>query len=109
MKIVPVNGHLLIEPLKHEAFISSQRETFEEIGVVISVAGNLSTPFPKDPGRTTPGGEEVLVGPGGLMPGDKVYFDSWLAAKYPNGEDGFYWLVKWEDVRAIEKNEQIPE
>jgi hypothetical protein len=43
--------------------------------------------------------------------GDKVYFDSWLAAKYPKeGTDDFYWLVKWDDVRAVEHpQDALPE
>jgi co-chaperonin GroES (HSP10) len=82
--IKPVNGHLLIEPLKHDAFIASERDTYQEIGVVIEVA----VEFP----------EQFTV-----KKGDKVYFDSWLAAKYPKNDTEFYWLVKWEDVRAVEK------
>lgn len=74
----PVNGHLLIEPLEQESFIPSEQGTYQEIGVVVA-SGDC----------------------GDVSPGDKVYFDSWLAAKYPNGRD-FYWLVKWEDVRAID-------
>lgn len=88
--ITPVNGHLLIEPLKHEGFMASQRETYEEIGTVLALPLELEMLEPK------------MVAVGG-----KVYFDSWLAAKYPKegGEaDDFYWLVKWEDVRAVEKS-----
>lgn len=81
--IKPVNGHLLIEPIKHEAFMASQRETYEEVGVVVH------------PGDFVQAGKDIEVG-------DKVYFDSWLAAKYPKDDKEFYWLVKWEDVRAIE-------
>jgi co-chaperonin GroES (HSP10) len=96
--IQPVNNHLLIEPVPHETFIASQRETFEEIGVVL------------DNGR----GNLTVTGTGVIhnnypQNGDKVYFDSWLAAKYPKNDQEFYWLVKWEDIRAIEKNETIPE
>jgi hypothetical protein len=78
--IEPVNGHLLIEPLEHEQFMSSTKGTYEEIGIVLAVDETEFIP----------------------KKGDKVYFDSWLAAKYPAGPDKFYWLVKWEDVRAIE-------
>jgi len=83
--IQPINGHLLIEPVKHETFVSSQRETFEEIGVVLANSSPDQAPV-----------------------GTRVYFDAWLAAKYPNGEDGFYWLVKYDDIRAID-NETVPE
>jgi hypothetical protein len=80
--IIPVNGHLLIEPVVHDSFIASQKETFEEIGTIIA---NSS---PEQPNI-----------------GSKVYFDSWLAAKYPKNETEWYWLVKWEDVRAMEHAE----
>lgn len=80
MTITPVNGHLLIEPIAYEAFIASQRETYQEIGIVIDNSGPDQAPV-----------------------GSKVYFDSWLAAKFPREKDGeYYWLVKWEDVRAVE-------
>lgn len=88
--ITPVNGHLLIDPVKHDSFVVSQRETFEEIGVVVSVDEEFSKGM-------------LISRETWLKPGDKVYFDSWLAAKFPKNEDGeFYWLVKWEDVRAVE-------
>lgn len=82
--ITPVNSHLVIEPVKHETFIASDKETYEEIGVVVAL--------PVDFHSET-----------NLKIGDKVYFDSWLAAKYPkeDKEDEFYWLVKWEDIRAV--------
>ncbi len=85
--IKPVNGHLLIDPIERDAFMLSQRETYEEIGVVLSN------------GRGFWG---WLLGLGPKV-GSKVYFDSWLAAKYPKeGTDSFYWLVQWKDVRAVE-------
>ena len=79
----PVNGHILIEPVKQEAFMSSAQQTYQEVGKVISRDLHLT---------------------GVVEPGDMVYFDAWLAAKYPNptDPDGFYWLVKWEDVRMID-------
>lgn len=96
--IKPVNGHLLIEPLPQESFIASDRTTYQEIGVVIDLPVELE-PYESGTGR------------GPLSPvyvGDKVYFDSWLAAKFPKNETEYYWLVKWEDVRAVQHAE-IPE
>lgn len=81
--IKPVNGHLLIEPVKHETFIAMQKETYEEIGIVIAVDDSISS----------------------VQKGDRVYFDAWLAAKYPKNDTEFYWMVKWEDIRAIERDE----
>ena len=80
--IKPVNNHILIKPLTRKSFVATQRETFEEIGEVIS------DNHPE------------------VKPGTKVYFDSWLAAKYPTGEGSeFFWLVKWDDIRAIDETD----
>jgi co-chaperonin GroES (HSP10) len=84
--IKPVNGHLLIEPIPYDAFMASERETYQEIGVVVSV-------------------DELALSPSDAKVGDKVYFDAWLAAKFPKDKDSFYWLVKWEDIRAVEHAE----
>lgn len=86
--ITPVNGHLIIEPVKQESFVVRDRETYEEVGVVKA----LSNDFPESPSFP--------------IVGDKVYFDSWLAARFPGEKEGeYFWLVRWEDVRAIEKHE----
>lgn len=97
MNLIPVNGHIIIEPVVHEEFMASERNTYEEVGVVVGV---------------TKGMELIPSDYSGIKIGDKVFFDSWLAAKYPKTDgkpDEFYWLVKWEDVRAIEHVEPIPE
>lgn len=79
--ITPVNGHLIIEPVKQSGFVASSKEVYDEIGVVVEYDKAI---------------EKELKGA-------RVYFDSWLAAKFPKGDSGeFFWLVKWEDVRAIE-------
>lgn len=93
--IKPVNGHLLIEPVTHDTFIAAQHETYQEIGTVVAIDQFEVGTYIED------GGELINI----VKVGDKVYFDAWLAAKYPkeNGKDGeFYWLVKWEDIRAVE-------
>ena len=89
--IKPVNGHLLIEPVKHESFVVTGRETYEEVGLVVEMPYDLSGVY--------------------CEPGDKVFFDSWLAAKYPkeNDPEGYYWLVPWKEVRAVLPHEPIPE
>lgn len=92
--MIPINGHVLIEPVEYESFIASQKETYEEIGIVIDLG------FPEYEYTNT-----------GLMPvhgprkGDKVYFDSWLAAKYPKGGGGHYWLVPFSSIKAYEPKE----
>lgn len=96
--IKPVNNHLLIEPLPQESFIASDRTTYQEIGVVIDAADTLLGPT-----MTTSTGIHRDFGM--VKKGDKVYFDSWLAAKFPKNETEYYWLVKWEDVRAVQHAE----
>jgi co-chaperonin GroES (HSP10) len=81
--IKPVNGHILIEPVKHDTFIAYDRGTYEEIGIVIAVS---------DPAQE-------------VKQGDKVFFDSWMAARYPKDDDSYYWLVKWSEIRAVEPHE----
>lgn len=93
--ITPVNSHILIEPVKHESFMATQKGTYEEIGVVLEFDESC---IPLDYTSGKSAGQLVSL----LKKGDKVYFDSWLAAKYPKNDEEWYWLVKWEDVRAIE-------
>ena len=93
--IQPINNHLIIEPVKHDSFIASARGEFDEIGVVIAVPDSIKvytgTNIEEDYFK------EINVG-------DQVYFDSWLAAKYPTGEkDKTFWLVNYEDIRAVQK------
>jgi predicted NUDIX family NTP pyrophosphohydrolase len=68
----------MIQPLETNSFIASQRTTYEEVGIVIE------------------GPEELK--------GKKVYFDSWLAKKYPvtGKTDEYVWFVKYEDLVAHE-------
>jgi co-chaperonin GroES (HSP10) len=93
--ITPINGHLLIEPLKHKTYLPSEHGTYQEIGIVLAVP-------PESHFYTAVG--------------DTVFFDSWLAAKFPKpdaeDDDDYYWLVRWQDIRAIEKpnvQNEIPE
>lgn len=94
--IIPVNGHLVIEPVSHETFMASSQETYQEVGVVVAI----------DPSFVN------ALGQYDHFPkvGDKVFFDSWMAAKYPKNDKEYYWLVNWENVRAIEHAESsLPE
>lgn len=81
--ITPVNGHFIIKPFEHKTFLPTEKGTYEEVGTIVDMGDFVS----------------VLE----ISRGDKVYFDSWLASKYPTGkEDEFFWLVKWSDIRAFE-------
>lgn len=82
--IIPINGHVVIEPVKHEEFMSSVRETFDEIGVVMQIADTISN-----------SDHAVKIG-------QKVYFDSWMASKFPKGDGTHYWLVPFSNIKAYE-------
>lgn len=81
--IKPKNGHLIIKPRSQQTFLPTERGTFQEIGIVISWSWKFWWP----------------------QKGDEVFFDSWLASKYPTGEgDEEFYLVSIKDIRAIRKN-----
>lgn len=83
--IVPVNGHILVKPLEHKSILPSEKGLYEEIGEVIAL--------PMEGGAWS----DI---------GDKVFFDGWRSAKYPTGnDDEFITLVRWEDVRAVQKKD----
>jgi co-chaperonin GroES (HSP10) len=99
MKIQPINNHLIVEPVEHESFIASATGTFDEIGVVKALPPELQDEF--GTGTSAP---DMKALQSVIEVGDKVYFDSWLAAKYPTGEkDKTFWLVNYEDIRAVQK------
>lgn len=79
----PLNNYVQIEPQKKEEFVSSVEVTYNEVGTVVEVADGVR-----------------------LTKGDVVYFDSWLASKYPNGKGGYFWLVQFDNIKA--KDEPIP-
>lgn len=87
MSIRPINANLLIEPVVEETAFSTAQAQYEERGVVIAL------PF-KDPDYAQ-----------GILVGDTVYFDSWQAARFKNGEGKDIWLVHVDAIRAVEKNE----
>lgn len=78
----------MIQPLETDSFMATQKTTYEEVGIVIDEDPDLC---------------EVYSNPISLI-GAHVYFDSWLAKKFPvTGQpDKFVWFVKYEDVVAYE-------
>jgi hypothetical protein len=74
----PLNHHLMIQPLETDSFMVQQKTTYEEVGLVLD-------------------GPEELIG-------HHVYFDSWLAKKFPvkGTTDQFVWFVKYDDLVAYE-------
>lgn len=91
--IIPLNNHIQIEPEKHEAFIASVNDTHEEIGKVIALPETTYA-------VRNEGTFEINKFP--ISVGDRVYFDSWMASKFPAGEGKFYWLVPFENIKAYE-------
>lgn len=88
--IKPINKQVLVSPMEHESFISSTKQTYDEVGEVIELDPNLENLVGKN-------------GLGGVCKGAKVYFDSWQASKFPTGNDGeFHWLVPFESIKAYE-------
>lgn len=85
--IRPLNGHVVIEPVLHDGFVSQIKTTYEEIGVVVILPSDYQ---------------------GTIKPGDKVYFDSWMVAKFPKENDTFHWLVPYENIKAYEPQDEIP-
>lgn len=83
----PLNNHLMIQPLETSTFMASDRTTYQEVGVVIDEDSDI-----------------LDYGCNISLIGKKVYFDSWLAKKFPvTGElDKFVWFVKYEDIVAYE-------
>ena len=71
----------MIQPLETDSFMATQKTTYEEVGVVLD-----AEEFAKD------------------LIGTHVYFDSWLAKKFPvkGKTNEFVWFVKYEDVVAYE-------
>ncbi|MBL0320513.1 MAG: hypothetical protein IPP74_14655 [Alphaproteobacteria bacterium] len=45
--IKPLNKFVQIEPEAHEEFVTSQRSTYDEIGIVIEIDDDLSVPIKK--------------------------------------------------------------
>ena len=89
--MIPLNNHIQIEPEKHEDFIASANTTYEEIGKVVALPAQISIE-----------GRRYFSTDLSVKVGDRVYFDSWMAAKYPAGEGKFYWLVPFENIKAYE-------
>lgn len=88
-KFIPINGHLEIKVITEGGIIARQNEKYEERGIVISVDPS----FEQHPIQT----------------GDIIYFDGWLASKYQvDDTEEFRYLVKFEDVRGIEREIHEP-
>lgn len=83
MTEVLLNGYLKIEPVLAEGFMSSSRDTYEEIGKVIARDEMLCKELPL---------------------GSTVYFDSFMAKKYPIQDQlgKFQWYVNIAEIVKYE-------
>lgn len=110
MDIIPVNNHLLIQPLKHESLLPTEKGTYEEVGIILDLSKELKAyKKPVFSGSGIGAMSCIMEIEGKAEIGDKVFFDSWLANKFPTDKnDEFFWLVKWDDVRAVQKNGKNP-
>ena len=98
-EIVPVNGHLLVKPVEHKSILPSEKGLYEEIGEIIEIASDIRAGYNYKAGGAADREAMIHIG-------DKVFFDGWRSAKYPTGnDDEFITLVRWEDVRAVQKKD----
>ncbi len=80
MKIVPVNDHVVIKPVEEKTAYLSSQTNFEDRGEVMETGFYVST----------------------IQKGMFVFFDSWCAAKYKDGEGNEFWVVPLSKIRAYE-------
>lgn len=80
MTFQPINRHVEIAPVEVDSIISSQETTYEEKGVVVSIAQGVQL----------------------VSIGQTVYFDSYLTAKYEDNQGKVRYLIPEDKIRAIE-------
>ncbi len=90
----PINKHIQIEPLEEQSYVASSQMTYEEKGTVIAIADDWSRAIPN---KWAP-----------FNVGDVVYFDSWVAAKYPDEGGNIRYLVPFDAIRAYERTDPLP-
>lgn len=81
--MIPLNSQIQIEPEEHKDFIASTQTTYEEIGTIVML--------PYMAPASTP-----------LKVGMRVFFDSWMASKFPMEGGKYYWYVPHENIKAYE-------
>lgn len=78
-KIVPLNNHVLIQPLVREGAFESAHKEYAERGIVVEMCFDSS-----------------------FKAGDVIYFDSWGSARYEDEDGKEIWLVPHDKIRAYE-------
>lgn len=82
-----INGYLKIEPVEQDSFMASEKTSYEEIGRVVARDKSVMIPI-----------------------GATVFFDSFMAKKYPGKEFGkFEWYIHIDEIVKYEHEQAIPE
>jgi len=82
MKEILINGYLKIVPVEQDTFMASEKTTYEEVGVVVARDEKECADIPL---------------------GSRVFFDSFMAKKYPTKEFGkFQWFVHKDEIVKYE-------
>ena len=86
-----LNKYVKISPIKFDSFVSSEKESYEAVGIVRAVADGVDIPL-----------------------GSKVWFDSFMAKKYPmliTHDGGFtknteyLWFINYDEIVQYESPE----
>ena len=82
MTKILINKSLQIEPIPHESFISTNRTTYEEVGILVA----------KDESIT-----DIPIGA-------RIFFSSWMAEKYPDLDHTgkWLWVVPYSEIKMYE-------
>lgn len=83
MTFKPINGHVEVRPILEGGVVQREVRKYEEKGTVV-------------------GWDDALTSHITFPIGAIAYFDGWLPAKYGADTDEERWLVKLEDIRAVE-------
>ena len=98
--IRPIQGNILIEPIVEQTAFAQQQAQYEERGKIIEISEDLKEVTARGNTGT------FVVTPAKAQIGDIVYFDSWQAARFKDGEGKDIWLVHIDAVRAVEKQNE---
>lgn len=85
MKELILNKYIKVDPVNFDSFVSSEKQSYEEIGIVLAVADGVDIPI-----------------------GSKVFFDGFMAKKYsdPNNQGKFQWFVQYDEIVKCEYDEE---
>lgn len=81
-----LNKYLKIQPITYDSFVSTDKQSYEEIGIVLNKDESIDIPI-----------------------GARVWFDSFMCKKYPvqGKQDEWEWFVAYDEIVKVEYNEKI--